>query len=67
MQLGIELGLASSEIQGIQYEHRGKLVQQNKDILRVWSQAKFPKPTVKNLIKALQRIGKIDCLRSISF
>lgn len=67
MQLGIELGLDSTVIQGIQYEHKGKLVQQNKVILQVWSQTKFPKPTVKDLIKALHRIGKIGCLKNISF
>ncbi|XP_052075319.1 uncharacterized protein LOC127712749 isoform X2 [Mytilus californianus] len=67
MQLGVELGLRSAEIEEIQHDHSCKLLHQNKEILRIWSQTKFPKPTVKELIKALQRIGKIDCLREISF
>ncbi|CAC5376536.1 unnamed protein product [Mytilus coruscus] len=67
IQLGVELGLQSVEIEGIQNDHSCKLLHQNKTTLRVWSQTKFPKPTVKELIKALQRIGKIDCLREISF
>ncbi|CAC5361282.1 unnamed protein product [Mytilus coruscus] len=66
-QLGIELGLESAKIEEIQNDHSYKLLHQNKEILRVWSQTKFPKPTVKELIKALQRIGKIGCLRKISF
>ncbi|XP_063397791.1 uncharacterized protein LOC134682146 [Mytilus trossulus] len=67
MQLGVELGLRSAEIQEIQNDHSCKLLHQNKEILRIWSQSKFPKPTIKELIKALQRIGKIDCLREILF
>ncbi|VDI73966.1 Hypothetical predicted protein [Mytilus galloprovincialis] len=67
IQLAVELGLQSSEIEGIQNDHSCKLLHQNKEILRVWSQTKFPKPTIKELIKALQRIGKKDCLREISF
>ncbi|XP_052074347.1 uncharacterized protein LOC127712124 [Mytilus californianus] len=67
IQLGVELGLHSAEIEGIQNDHSCKLLHQNKEILRVWSQTKFPMPTVKELVKALQRIGKIDCLREISF
>lgn len=67
MQLGIELELQSAEIQEILQDYKDKLLHQNKEILRVWSQKKIPKPTVKELIKALQRIDKSGCLREISF
>lgn len=67
MQIGIELGLDSSEVQRIQYEHRGKLIQQNEEMLRVWSHTSFPKPSVRELIKALQSVGKINCVGEISF
>ncbi|VDI82377.1 Hypothetical predicted protein [Mytilus galloprovincialis] len=67
IQLAVELGLQSAEIEGIQNDHSCKLLHQNKEILPVWSQTIFPKPTIKELIKALQRIGKKNCLREISF
>ncbi|XP_071181291.1 uncharacterized protein [Mytilus edulis] len=67
IQLAVELGLQSAEIEGIQNDHSCKLLHQNKEILRVWSHTTFPKPTIKELIKALQRIGKKNCLREISF
>lgn len=67
MQIGIELGFDSSEVQRIQYEHRGKLIQQNKEMLRVWSHTSFPKPSVRELIKALRNVGKINCVSEISF
>lgn len=65
MQLGVELGLAMSEIQNIQYEHKDKLLNQTKEILRIWQQKKAPKSTNLSLIKALHRIGKINCISMI--
>ncbi|XP_071148016.1 uncharacterized protein [Mytilus edulis] len=65
MQLGVELGLTMSEIQNIQYEHKDKLLNQTKEILRIWQQKKVPRSTNLSLIKALHRIGKINCISMI--
>lgn len=65
MQLGVELGLTMSEIQNIQYEHKDKLLNQTKEILRIWLQKKAPRSTNLSLIKALHRIGKINCISMI--
>ncbi|VDI28396.1 Hypothetical predicted protein [Mytilus galloprovincialis] len=65
MQLGVELGLTMSEIQNIQYEHKDKLLNQTKEILRIWQQKKAPRSTNLSLIKALHRIGKINCISMI--
>ncbi|XP_063437419.1 uncharacterized protein LOC134718688 isoform X2 [Mytilus trossulus] len=66
LQLGIELGLGISEIQHIQHQFKDKLLDQTREILRRWKQNQS-QPTVDNLVKALFRIGKANCLKGVQF
>ncbi|CAG2219969.1 unnamed protein product [Mytilus edulis] len=65
MQLAIELDLDSSTIQQVQYKYKNKLLEQTKEFLQIWSRNQQPKPTLRLLIKALHRIGKIGALRGV--
>lgn len=66
MQLGIELGFDIPEIQSIQHKYSNKLLEQTKEILRRWRKFENANTNCTILVKALQRIGVIGCLREIN-
>lgn len=55
LQLGLELGLKGAELQDIVYQHRTRLMEQTREILRRWRKCKQP---VSILAKAFIRIEK---------
>lgn len=67
MELGVELDLDFVEIVRIQYEYKSKLLDQARAVLNHWMEKKGENTTVRTIVKALHRIGKISCISEVKF